>query len=84
MPNAEVRAATPMTTVVRGVLFLADCPSTSANPSCLLDVSGRKVLDLQPGANDVRAQVPGVYFVRGPKTEDGRPDATVRKVILTE
>jgi len=30
----------------------------------LLDVSGRKVLDLKPGANDVRALAPGVYFFR--------------------
>jgi len=50
----------------------------------LTDVSGRKVMDLEPGANDVRALAPGVYFLRGPKTEDGRPDAAVRKVVLTE
>jgi hypothetical protein len=50
----------------------------------LFDACGRKVLDLQPGANDVRGLAPGVYFVRGPKTEDGRPDAAVRKIILTE
>jgi len=30
----------------------------------LLDISGRKVLDLKPGANDVRQLAPGVYFVR--------------------
>jgi hypothetical protein len=30
----------------------------------LLDVSGRKVLDLRPGRNDVRALPAGVYFVR--------------------
>ncbi len=41
------------------------------------------VRDLRPGANDVRALVPGVYFVRGPRTEDGRPDG-VRKVVMTK
>jgi len=29
----------------------------------LLDAAGRKVLDLKPGANDVRRLAPGVYFV---------------------
>ena len=54
------------------------CPRDS-----LLDISGRKVLDLRHGANDVRALAPGVYFVRGPETKDGRPDAALRKVVVT-
>jgi len=54
------------------------CPRDS-----LLDITGSKVLDLKPGANDIRHLVPGVYFVRGPKTEDGRPDAALRKVVVT-
>lgn len=49
----------------------------------LLDISGRKVLDLHPGANDVRALAPGVYFLRGPRTADGSPDAAVRRVVVT-
>ena len=47
-------------TIVRGVLFSAESPS----PSCLLDISGRRVQDLRPGANDVSRLSPGVYFVR--------------------
>lgn len=70
-------------TVIRGVLFLAARTSSSPSTSCLLDACGRKVLDLKPGANNVRALAPGVYFVRGPKTEDGRPGAAVRKVVVT-
>jgi len=69
--------------VVRGVLFLALGPSSSPSTSCLLDVGGRRVQDLRPGANDVSRLGPGVYFLRGPKTEDGRPDAAVRKVVIT-
>jgi hypothetical protein len=42
----------------------------------LLDISGRKVLDLKSGANDVRALAPGVYFVRE------EPQA-IRKVIIS-
>jgi hypothetical protein len=52
-------------TVVGRVLFLnGDCPRTGTFPmTVLLDVSGRKVLELMPGANDVRTLAPGVYFV---------------------
>ena len=84
-PDAEGRTANRLPTVVRGVLFVPVASDRQPQAaSRLLDVSGRKVLDLKPGANNVRALAPGVYFVRGPKTEDGRPDATVRKVVLTE
>jgi hypothetical protein len=75
----------PLTaTIIRGVLFLdGDCPRTGTVPKTdLLEVSGRKVMKLQPGANDVRHLAPGVYFVRGPKTGDGRPGFETRKVVL--
>jgi DNA-binding beta-propeller fold protein YncE len=50
----------------------------------LLDISGRKVLDLNPGPNDVRALAPGVYFVRECSAVGGeRSAASVRKVVLT-
>jgi hypothetical protein len=48
----------------------------------LLDASGRKVMDLKAGVNDVRALVPGVYFVRqasGMKREA----SSVTKVVIT-
>jgi hypothetical protein len=31
----------------------------------LYDASGRRVMELQPGANDMMRLAPGVYFVRG-------------------
>jgi hypothetical protein len=49
-------------TIVRGVLFLP--PSLLTANFSLLSIDGRKVLDLQPGANDVRTLPAGVYFVR--------------------
>ncbi|MCX6843755.1 MAG: hypothetical protein NTX53_15915 [candidate division WOR-3 bacterium] len=55
---------TKVATVVRGVLFLTEAPSRKLQATSLLDISGRKVLDLHPGTNDVRHLVPGVYFVR--------------------
>jgi hypothetical protein len=66
------------------VLFLPANTSPSASSSTsLLDVSGRKVLDLRPGANDVRALAPGVYFVR-PASSVRRQASGVTKVVLTE
>jgi len=53
-------------TIVRGVLFLGvDSRQHTAYRAELLDISGRKVLALRPGPNDVRHLAPGVYFVRG-------------------
>jgi len=41
----------------------------------LLDISGRKVMDLKPGPNDVSGLAPGVYFVRS------RP--AIHRVVVT-
>jgi hypothetical protein len=72
MVNDERGAMNEGPTVVRGVLVLTELGTRSELPernsvmsrAALLDVSGRKVLDLHPGANDMRALAPGVYFVR--------------------
>jgi hypothetical protein len=48
----------------------------------LLDVAGRKVLDLKSGANDVRALAPGVYFVR--QVQAQAQAQVVHKVIITK
>jgi hypothetical protein len=78
-----VRFPIPAATVARGVLFLPDAASRKPQAASLLDVSGRKVLDLHPGANNVRALAPGVYFVREePQATSLKPQA-VRKVIIT-
>jgi YVTN family beta-propeller protein len=53
-------------TIVRGVLSLPGTASGERSAvSALLDVTGRKVMDLLPGDNDVRHLAPGVYFVGG-------------------
>jgi len=58
---------------------MGDCPRTGTVPKAvLLDISGRKVLDLHSGANDVSRLAPGVYFVLEAQTR------TVRKVVLTD
>ena len=75
---------TNLPTIVRGVLLLGDCPRTGTVPkTVLLDISGRKVLDLHPGANDVSGLAPGVYFCRrtaGSASSAG-PSAVTKVVI---
>ena len=87
-PTQPAITAQPSATVIRGVLFL---PKMGTAPSgtvpvfgpSLLDASGRKVLDLRAGANDVRSLAPGVYFVRsGPSAASCQPSA-VTKVVVT-
>jgi len=64
MANEEVRMTNGGATIVRGVLNLQPARYNRQSEICLLDAAGRKVLDLKPGANDVRQLAPGVYFVR--------------------
>ena len=65
-------------TIIHGMLFLPEAVGgeRSAVSAQLLGISGRKVLDLCPGANDVRALAPGVYFVREAQAQ------AVRKVVI--
>jgi YVTN family beta-propeller protein len=87
----------PLPTIIRGILFLppvenGDSPTERLRPArrgtvpifraALLDVSGRKVLDLHPGANDVRALAPGVYFVRQASSVEHQA-SSVTKVVVT-
>jgi photosystem II stability/assembly factor-like uncharacterized protein len=63
--KSEVRRVKGGATVVRGVLFLPEARGARRETRGeLLDVSGRKVLGLRPGANDVSRLSPGVYFVQ--------------------
>lgn len=59
-------------TVVRGMVRLS-----GAGPVVVVDVSGRRVAEFHPGANDVRQLVPGVYFVSTPGGA-----ATLRRILV--
>jgi hypothetical protein len=77
-PARQPIGVQPTATVVRNVLFLpaedGDSPPERLRPTqrgtvpifraALLDIGGRQVMDLKPGANDVRMLPAGIYFVR--------------------
>jgi DNA-binding beta-propeller fold protein YncE len=71
-------------TVVRGVLFLSgDREPGLGDRSALLDISGRRVLDLHPGVNDISRVAPGVYFVREAASGE-RSGGSVRKIMTVK
>jgi len=92
-PQASGRK--PQATVIRGVLYLprdmAELGTRSELPernsvmsrAALLDIGGRKVMDLRPDANDVRSLAPGVYFVRSAPSAAGRKPSAVTKIVIT-
>jgi hypothetical protein len=88
-PGIEEEAKRPavrtktLQTIIRGVLFLPEASNHKPQAASLLDINGRKVLDLRPGANDVRALAPGVYFVREQLQAASLKPQAVHKVVLT-
>ena len=91
-PKPKAPSHKPAATIVRGVLFLeGDRPRTGTEGTVpewglspepvLLDATGRKVLNLKSGANDVSHLSPGIYFVREAQAASP-PLQTVRKVVI--
>jgi hypothetical protein len=75
--NGKCGAPTAGGAIIRGELCLR------ANGG-LLDISGRKVMELRAGANDVRALAPGVYFVQQKDSRrQGSGDSRVTKAVAT-
>jgi len=81
-----LRNAQPFATLVRDVLVLprdmSELPGNSDRVPRLplFDTSGRKVMVLGPGSNDVSRLSPGVYFVRQAQAQAQAP--ATRKVII--
>jgi hypothetical protein len=69
-------------TIIGNVLFLPEASSHRPQAAGLLDISGRKVLDLHTGANDLRALAPGVYFIREAGAQVQAQ--AVRRVVITK
>jgi hypothetical protein len=64
-----------------------------SHDAVLVDITGRKVMGLQPGPNDIRHLAPGVYFIgEGPRiepsdgtcedAEQGSEGSSVSKVVI--
>jgi hypothetical protein len=71
----------PVTTITNGVLRLpAATRGQPAATSRLLDITGKEVMKLHSGPNDVHALAPGVYLI-SLVSADGTPTPT--KVIIT-
>jgi hypothetical protein len=67
--------------LVRGVLRIGDSRQNTGYRAELLDITGRKVMDLAPGANNLRRLPPGVYFVRRASGVE-RETSGVTKVVV--
>jgi len=84
MVNGELTRVKGEAVIVRGSLFLPVSDFTLHYS--LFSLSGQKLLDLSPGANDVHSLAPGVYFVMEYSVVSSQysgPPA-VTKVILAE
>ncbi|MBM3323321.1 hypothetical protein FJY69_07580, partial [candidate division WOR-3 bacterium] len=81
---------TPGATIVRGVVVLprdmTELPGNSdrVQRPALLDISGRVVLTLSPGPNDVSRLAPGVYFVHTQPSAVSRMPYAVTKVVIAQ
>jgi len=78
-PTAELRMTSAGPTIVRGVLWLPPAVDHRPQAARLLDVSGRKVIGLRAGPNDVSRLAPGVYFIAW---SDGT--TPVRRIVVAE
>ncbi len=70
------RSPAPAPAVVRGQLRMPQGIRAS-----LLDITGRRVMVLLPGRNDIRHVAPGVYFIRGDSGWPGGKGSSVKIVI---
>jgi len=76
--GSDVGSTRVVAAIVRGSLLLPAHNEGRETNGELLDISGRKVLDLHPGPNDVSRLAPGVYFVREAQAQA----QAVHKVVI--
>jgi len=81
-PTAERGTPNAGPTIVRRVLNLRSATCNLQSEMVLFDATGRKVLGLRPGLNDISPLAPGVYFLRfRPQPAGCEPEAT-RKIVI--
>jgi hypothetical protein len=79
-PAELARAPQHFPTIVRGCLDLPSAIYNRQSKISLHDITGREVLDLKPGANDVGGLSPGVYFLYEAQAQTQAQG--VRKVVV--
>ncbi len=82
-PGPPAAAATPLSAShVRAILKL---PADIAPhpPHLLIDATGRRVLELKPGTNDISNLAPGVYFIRQAQPDRQTVSRPAVRVIIT-
>jgi aminopeptidase N len=79
MPDGEVRMTNAGPSIIRGVLNLQSAICNLKSEIVLMDASGRKVLALRTGPNDVSRLAPGVYFVH---SAVGTRHASMSRVVV--
>ena len=62
--KSQVEMTKALPTIVRNVLNLQSATYNLQSEIALFDMTGRSVMALRPGPNDVRHLAPGVYFIR--------------------
>jgi YVTN family beta-propeller protein len=78
----------PSPSIIRSVLRIGNRTQNTGYRGELLDASGRKVLDLHPGVNDVSHLAAGIYFVREAfgvtrhASSIERQESSVTKVVI--
>ncbi|MEO0078557.1 MAG: SBBP repeat-containing protein, partial [candidate division WOR-3 bacterium] len=77
--NPAQMPASAGATIVRGALHLA---GREQSGPALLDASGRRVMKLDPGANDLGQLAPGVYFVLTATSPRSSP--RVNRIVVTK
>jgi len=82
--GARPANAKPTPTIIRGALLLPGASCRGPLAAGLLDITGRRVLALHPGPNDLRALAPGVYFVREEPGSAWLHTRAVQKVVVTK
>jgi hypothetical protein len=78
-PTADSRQQTA--SICRGTL-LVDGRHETVGRMSLIDATGRMVMRLSPGENDISRVAPGVYFVR-PAASNQQPAEGLRRVVVT-
>ncbi|MEO0081690.1 MAG: M20/M25/M40 family metallo-hydrolase [candidate division WOR-3 bacterium] len=64
IPPAVRRTRYHGPTILRSVLMIGDGRQDRGYRAELLSVTGQRMIELRPGANDIRGLVPGIYFLR--------------------